>query len=584
MHVVATAGHVDHGKSTLVRQLTGMEPDRLAEERDRGLTIELGFAWTRLADTRLAFVDVPGHHRFVSTMLAGLGPVPAVMMVVAADEGWMPQSQEHLDALHALGVQHGLLVVTKSDRADPAPAMADAATRLAATSLGTVPAVAVSGRTSAGLPELRRALADVVAGLPGPDLDADVRLWVDRAFTVRGAGTVVTGTLAAGTIRAGDVLAVSGAEREVRVRGLHTLGQPTTTAAAVARVALNLQGIEATSISRGDAVLTPRRWTRADVVDVRVRRAQAGELNREQVLHTGSAAVPVRVRALGSDSARLRLHRPLPLRVGDGGLLRDPGLHLISAGIEVLDIDPPSLSRRGAGAARAAELRGADAAALSISLIRRRRFVRADELAVAGLPPAGRLVSGWAVDGAVWEELIDAARDRVDQWHRVDPVAAGAPVQALRRELAVPSTEIMLAVLREGGLVVDGGIARHGGQQLPARVIQGLDALDAHLAERPFQAPDAGQLNRWGLGARELAAAERLGRLTRITDHVVLGAEALAAATTVLRTIPQPFTVSQARVALNTTRRVAIPLLERLDSAGFTRKRPDDTRVAPPET
>ena len=203
MQVIATAGHVDHGKSTLVRALTGMEPDRWAEERRRGLTIDLGFAWMTLpSGQQVAFVDVPGHERFVPNMLAGVGAVPAVLFTVAADEGWMPQSEEHLAAVHALGMTHGLLAVTRSDLADPADARRQALARLAASSLGEVEAVAVSARTGLGLPALRDALDRLAARLAPPDPAAPVRLWVDRAFRIRGSGTVVTGTLPAGTIAA----------------------------------------------------------------------------------------------------------------------------------------------------------------------------------------------------------------------------------------------------------------------------------------------------------------------------------------------------------------------------------------------
>ncbi len=196
MQVIATAGHVDHGKSALVRALTGTDPDRWAEERRRGLSIDLGFAWLTLpSGERLAFVDVPGHERFVPNMLAGIGPVPAVLFVVAADEGWMPQSAEHLAALDALGVRHGLLAVTRADLADPGPAAAEAARRIAVTSLGPVECVAVSAVTGEGLPGLIAALDRLAAELPAPDPAAPVRLWVDRAFTVTGSGTVVTGTL-----------------------------------------------------------------------------------------------------------------------------------------------------------------------------------------------------------------------------------------------------------------------------------------------------------------------------------------------------------------------------------------------------
>jgi selenocysteine-specific elongation factor len=248
MYVVATAGHVDHGKSTLVRALTGMEPDRWAEERRRGMTIDLGYAWMTLASgEKLAFVDVPGHERFVPNMLAGLGPVPAVMFVVAADGGWMPQSAEHLAAVDALGVRHGLLVVTRADLADPGPASRQALAEIGKTSLGRVEAISVSAVTGRGLDELRAALSRLLAELRGQARGSagqsgsavdPVRLWIDRSFTIRGAGTVVTGTLPAGTVRNGQELLLTPSSQPVRVRGLQALGEPLDQVGGVARVAL----------------------------------------------------------------------------------------------------------------------------------------------------------------------------------------------------------------------------------------------------------------------------------------------------------------------------------------------------------
>src|SRR3954451_22284078 len=238
--VVATAGHVDHGKSTLVRELTGQEPDRLEEEHRRGLSIELGYCWTSLDDVgEVAFVDVPGHERFLSTTLSGIGPVPAAMLVVAADDPWMPQAAEHLAALDAFGVRVGVLVVTRSDLADPAPALSHARAEVDRTSLSGCPAVTVSGRTGEGLDELRAVLAPVLAREPA-DPDADVRLWVDRVFSVAGAGTVVTGTLPGGTLRPGDDLAFG--PDLVRVRGLESLGRARSEVSGPARVALRLGG------------------------------------------------------------------------------------------------------------------------------------------------------------------------------------------------------------------------------------------------------------------------------------------------------------------------------------------------------
>nr|WP_248001796.1 GTP-binding protein [Streptomyces sp. RPA4-2] len=258
MHVIATAGHVDHGKSALLRALTGMEPDRWAEERRRGMTLDLGFVWTRLPGAGdVAFVDVPGHERLVGNMLAGVGPVPAVLFVVAADQGWQPQSEEHLSVLDALGVRHGVLAVSRCDLAEPDAARAQALTRIAETSLGELPSVAVSAVTGTGLDALRTCLVRLVNELPAPDRAADVRLWVDRAFTVRGHGTVVTGTLGAGTVRVGDRLQLACGEQLVRVRGLECLKEPRREAGAVARVAVNVTGPGAGSLRRGDALLTP---------------------------------------------------------------------------------------------------------------------------------------------------------------------------------------------------------------------------------------------------------------------------------------------------------------------------------------
>src|SRR5699024_5458568 len=319
MQVIATAGHVDHGKSTLVRALTDMDPDRWGEERRRGLTVDLGFVWTELADTDFAFVDVPGHQRFVANMLAGAGPVPAALFVVAADEGWMPQSAEHLAALDAFGVRDGILVVSKSDRADPAPVLADASERIAASSLGNVPAVAVDATSGDGIDTLRDELSTLGSRMPAPAADADIRLWVDRAFTLHGAGTVVTGTLPAGTLRSGDELQLARTGERVGVRGLTLLGVATASATGGARVALNLRGVDHNGVRRGDALVTPRSWYCSTTFDVRLRGIDATQLHRAAVLHLGATAGRVRLRALDKVTARVTLDSGLPLRAGDRG-------------------------------------------------------------------------------------------------------------------------------------------------------------------------------------------------------------------------------------------------------------------------
>lgn len=567
MHVIATAGHVDHGKSTLVRALTGMEPDRLAEERRRGLTIELGYVWTRLPSGELlAFVDVPGHQRFIGTMLAGLGPTPAVLFVVAADEGWSRQSDEHLAAIEALQVRHGVLAVTRADLADPAPVLADARRRLAAGSLGDVTAVAVSGRTGAGLDELRTALDDLLTALPAPDTAAPVRLWLDRSFSVRGAGTVVTGTLAAGTVATGDTLELQG--RPVTVRGIQSAGAEHERVDAVARVALNLRGVPATEPGRGDVLLTPDAWWHTDTVDVRL--DPPGPQPAELVAHVGTAAVAVRVRPLDDHHARLTLATPLPLRRGDRAVLRNPGAQAVAAGALVLDADPPALTRRGAAAARARELLNGPSAA---DEVRRRGTVRRDHLRRLGLPTGslrGVHEHGpWLVHDDIWQEWLVALPDALDGWGRAHPLDPAPPVAALRDLLAVPDADLTRALVVAAGLRVgDGRVTRPGAA--PRAVPANVRALLDRLAGDPFAAPERDDLAALRLGRRELAAAAKDGHLLRLADDIVLAPAAVELARDRLAALPQPFTTSAARQALGTTRRVAIPLLEHLDDIGLT--------------
>ena len=581
MYVVATAGHVDHGKSTLVRALTGMEPDRWAEERRRGLTIDLGFAWTeRRPGVTVAFVDVPGHERFVPNMLAGIGPVPAALFVVAADEGWMPQSAEHLAALHALDVRHGLCVITRSDLADPEPATRQALAEIARTSLGELEAVAVSAPAGTGMDELRAALDRLLAHLPKPDLDAPVRLWIDRSFSIRGSGTVVTGTLAGGRLGVGDELEVVSLGRTVRVRALQSLGRPVSEVDAVARVAVNLRGVERHELGRGDALLTPQRFHQSDTIDVRIHGDPVASLPKSAMLHLGSAAVSARVRPLGADTARLTLAHPLPLRIGDRGLLRNPGAHHVSGGVTVLDVAPPALRRRGAAVARAKILDELDGHADERSELRRRGIVRQRDLRRMGVTTTIAPVhDDWLVDGRLWERLGEKLRGLVSEWRRDRPLEPGPPVEVVRRALRLPDRSLVHALVVPPLTVQTGRIVLAGQQtSLPAPVISALEQIRTELAANPFAAPAAERLTQLGLGPRELGAAVRAGALVRIAEGVVLLPGSIKDAAAALGALPQPFTVSEARKALDTTRRVAVPLLELLDRQGHTLRLPDDRR------
>ena len=588
MQVIATAGHVDHGKSTLVRALTGMEPDRWAEERRRGLSIDLGFAWLTLpSGQRLAFVDVPGHERFVPNMLAGVGPVPAVMFVVAADEGWMPQSEEHLAAIDALAISRGLLVVTRADLADPAPALRAAGERLRGSSLGQVEAVAVSGVTGMGVPGLLAALDRLAGSLPAGDPAAPVRLWADRAFSIRGSGTVVTGTLSEGTVAAGDELRVTPSLRPARVRGIQSLRETVGEVSGVARVALNLRGVDSGSLARGMALVTPGAWTLTAVADVRV--AGLGEVARpprEVTLHIGAARTTARVRALGGPIARLSLGRPLPLHVGDRVLLRVPGAvdgpgrpaWPALAGAVVLDVAPPALRGRGAAAAAARELASWPDPPGAEQLLRRHGLLRVTQLRAMGVsacPPP--VAGGWAADPGHWAALRERLAAVVAEHAAKDPLAAGMSAGAASAALGLPDRRLVGALAGDDLTAADGVL--RAASSLPDRLLAAVRELRADLAAGPFLAPEASRLRELGLGTRELAAAGRAGLLLRVSDQIVLAPGADEQAAAVLAGLPQPFTTAQARQALETTRRVAIPLLEYLDRAGVTERLPDDRRL-----
>jgi selenocysteine-specific elongation factor len=566
MHVLATAGHVDHGKSTLVRALTGMEPDRWAEEKRRGMTIDLGFAWLTLpSGEEVAFVDVPGHERFLTNMLAGVGPVPAVMFVVAADEGWQAQSEEHLRIADALQVRHAVVVVTKADRGDAA-AVADAVTaRFGTTSMSGAPVVEVSAATGAGIDGLRAALDAMVAALPAPSADAPVRLWVDRAFTIRGAGTVVTGTLPAGTIRLGDELELVPSGRRVVVRGIESLKRRADEVIGGARVALNLRGVDRDEVARGMALVTPGRWWLSELVDATC--APDEPLPRDVVVHAGAAAVAARCRRLGPGAVRLHLVQPLPLHLGDRLLVRDPGRRTVAA-VDVADLAPQPLRRRGEATVVADSLR---MPRTSDTVVERRGWVPDDELLRIGLtdrPATARRRDGHWVAESRWHD-----------WQRRAALAAadGAiDLDSLRRSLGAPTVGVVRELVAEvDGLVVDGGRIRrtdHVVEEPPE-----IAALVRRLSEEPFAAPDADEVA--GLDRAALGEAARRGRVIRLTGAVYVGPGALDLAVDRLRELPAPFTVSDARQALGVSRRVAVPLLEQLDAGRRTRRLPDGTRI-----
>ncbi|HEX2783623.1 MAG TPA: selenocysteine-specific translation elongation factor, partial [Ilumatobacteraceae bacterium] len=354
MRVVATAGHVDHGKSSLVEALTGTNPDRFEEERARGLTIDLGFAHTTLPSGEgVSFIDVPGHVRFLRNMLAGVGGVDACMFVVAATEGWKPQSEEHLRILELVGIGHGIIALTKIDLVDDEWLQLqelEIRDRLSGSFLADAAIVPVSVTTGRGLDELREALDGLVSQTPAASDRGRPRLWVDRVFAAKGSGTVVTGTLTGGSLRADQQVRV--ATRDVRIRAAQSHGRNETSIGPGNRVALNLVGVDHTQLQRGDSVIVPEQWrpTRRFDASLRVLPSLRHDVNRRGAYfaYIGSGEFPVKLRVLGSDSigpgdsglVRLHLARSLPLVRGDRFVMRESGRDETVGGGEVLDVAP----------------------------------------------------------------------------------------------------------------------------------------------------------------------------------------------------------------------------------------------------
>jgi selenocysteine-specific elongation factor len=577
MHVVATAGHVDHGKSTLVLALTGMDPDRFAEEKARGLTIDLGFAWTTLPSGReLAFVDVPGHVRFIRNMLAGVGAVDACLFVVAATESWKPQSEEHLRILSVLGVRHGLIALTKVGLVDDewqALARMEIEERVTGTFLEGAEIIGVDAPNNVGLDDLRAALDRLLANTPTA-VDRDrPRLWVDRSFAARGSGTVVTGTLAGGTLRVDDELLLldGGKGARVRVRALQSHQRAFAEVGPGHRLAVNLTGVSHDHVIRGHALVRPAQWAPTRTVDASldVLASLDHDVSRRGAyqLYVGSGEHAVRLRVLGAaaispgEAGLVRLHLPveLPLLPGDRYVLRESGRSETVGGGEVLDVAPVL------AASKARPSRSID------RIIEERGWVDAEELErlTGSRVPAN--VGHWVVAPGA----LAAARDTL--------TASISEAGSLGLDLA-GLTDRQRAVL--AGL---DGVVVEAGRAWPAAAAAKSNA-DAALAQHPWLAqlraapwtpPDPASA---GVDRQVVRELVRRGLVVE-RDGAYFASDAIAEASRVvaglLAKAPEGVTVAAVRDALQTTRKHVLPLLAQLDATGVTRRR-GDLRIAGP--
>jgi selenocysteine-specific elongation factor len=609
VHVVATAGHVDHGKSSLIIRLTGMDPDRWEEEKRRGLTIDLGFAWTVLpSGAEVGFVDVPGHERFVRNMLAGVGPVRLVLFVVAADEGWKPQSEEHLQILDVLGVDGAVIALTKTDQVDEeilGTRQGEIAARVKGTRLEGSSIVPVSARTGFGLDELRRAIDAMVLAAPAPERSGRPRLFVDRVFTIRGAGTVVTGTLTGGDLDVGREVQLMPAGHRARVRSLQTHRRAIRHAQPVSRVAVNLTGLDRAGSHRGDVLGLPGQWRSTDRFEGLLQpvRGLAHALTDRGAykLYAGSAEREARVRLYGTKAlepdgeafVRVTLTRPVVLDVGDRFVLREAGRRETVAGGTVLDAFPPD--RAGPEPEGRLRLRvGGDRASLAARVVSDQGAVRSsDVMATVGAEPAaavsgGAIVLGdWLADPSLVDALTKDLLERIEREHAEHPLREGLDVNEARSHLAsrpgAPDEagfdDALLARMTASGLIERAGAAvRIPGYASPGRDTREADALVEAVAAAEPSPPSVKELAAAGHSADLIRSVCAEGRLVRIGPDMVVTSAFLARAEAAARELAGTtgrLTVSGFREALGTSRKYALPVLDYFDRRGFTRRQGD---------
>ncbi|HYU93717.1 MAG TPA: selenocysteine-specific translation elongation factor [Actinomycetota bacterium] len=609
LHVVATAGHVDHGKSSLILRLTGTDPDRWAEEKRRGLTIDLGFAWCTLPSGReIGFVDVPGHERFVRNMLAGVGPVRLVLFVVAADEGWKPQSEEHLAIVDVLGANGGVVALTKCDLVDEEAVglvIEDVRDRLRGTVMQDAPIVPCSSQTGEGLDGLAEALDAMVGSSADPAEDERQRLFVDRIFTVTGAGTIVTGTLTGGRLAVGQEVELLPAGGTGRIRGLQTHKRSIQVARPVSRVAANLVGVDREGLGRGDVLGLPGEWRPTRMFEVRLRpvRGLAHPLTTRGAykVYAGSAERGARIRLYGTGEltdpegcfARIRVSDPLVLDVHDRFVVRDAGRRETVAGGVVLDVDPPI--RPG----RAAPLRlgGRERAArgnLPPLLVSETGAVRASDLIIltgtrpSAIDGAERTGAWWVAKGVV-DEVSGALEAALAAFHKDHPLDEGLELARARglvlrslEEAGAPGNaslaDALLSALSESGRVVREGstvrLASHAASLVGREEEAGR--LVRAVADAEPTPPTVQELTSAGFSPEVIHAAARAGMLVRLSRDLVMTPGLVARAEALIRGSGKDgITVSAFREAMGTSRKYALPLLEHLDQAKVTVRRGD---------
>ena len=563
MRVVATAGHVDHGKSSLVLALTGTDPDRFPEEKERGLTIDLGFAFCTLPSGQVVgLVDVPGHVRFVKNMLAGVGAVDVALLVVAANEGWMPQTEEHMQILDLLDLRHGMVALTKAELVDQDTldiVQLEVADRV------DWPVVVVDSVLGRGLDEVRATLDAVLQNAPAPRDVGRPRLWVDRVFAPKGAGTVVTGTLTGGSFARDEEVTIEPGDRKARVRRIESHHEQLDRVPPGSRVALNLAGVDHTDVERGVAVVSPGQWAVVDTVDVALRVLPGRALPKRGTVHAhaGSGEQLARLLLLGDDGrfGRLRLSTPLPLAPGDRLVLRSPGAQTTVAGAEVLDVAP---------ARRAADAVGRLRLSLGERVLAARPWcARAEMARLAGDEHAADQcsvpVGGWLVAPETLARVRARAAEMVEH--------TSATLSTVAAACGIDATRLRAAIADDPALVVEHGLVRSARQAGVLDDPAARKLLDA-LAASPLAPPAPADV---GAPLSLVRALARAGAVADL-DGIVFATSALDdARERIARLVVEreAITIADVRDLLGTSRKYILPIVKRMDAEGVTRRRGD---------
>jgi selenocysteine-specific elongation factor len=583
MPLIGTAGHVDHGKSTLIERITGRDPDRWREEKQRGLTIDLGFAWTSLPRGReVSFVDVPGHERFLKNMLAGIEAIDVALFVVAADEGWMPQSEEHLAILDLLEVERGVVAVTKCDLVEPdlaALAVAEISESLVGTTLEGSPIVQVSSVTGAGIPELLSLLEGSLP--PEPEDNGRPRLWVDRSFAVTGAGTVVTGSLLGGAISVDDTVELYPAGKTARVRAIQSHEQSHQTLGPGRRVALNVTGVSHDEIARGEMVGRAGHWMTTQRLAATLRPARfVDDIDQRGAyqMHIGSASRRVTITGMDTGRVILQLDEPVVGAVGDRFILRDTGRRLVVAGGRILDPSPGPTGRALAALSSIDPSARPDIIATQLLLVREHDELGKLEAHSAGGRPVGAVIAGGeALDASVAQRLAGLATEMVATEHSEHPLRPGLPLATLAERLGLGAqlTEAVVGLTT----VLDrvGPVVRKQGH---TEALTESQTSAWHEAENrllgDLAVPPESEL---GVDQEVIAFKLRTGDLVRVAPGLVYLAPQIEEIKRLLRSCGTEFTVARFRDISGLTRKYAVPILEWSDKEGLTVRRGDNRRI-----